>query len=137
MRLQHPDLIVEFLTPEKGRGTDDPVALPGLGVNAVALRFLNLLIDNLISVKVENFMIFLPHPVNFALHKLIISGRRRKSEKAEKDKAAAIDILKALIDKGEKAEIQKVFSSLIPTWQRKLLNILADSEDLDTLSIFK
>jgi hypothetical protein len=43
--LEHPDLLVEFLTPEKGRGADHPVAIPQLGVNAVALRYLNLLID--------------------------------------------------------------------------------------------
>ena len=31
IRLEHPELIVEFLVPEKGRGTDKPYALPQVG----------------------------------------------------------------------------------------------------------
>ena len=43
MILEHPDLAIEFLVPEKGKGTDKPVRLPLLGLNAQALRFLELL----------------------------------------------------------------------------------------------
>ncbi|MBI4712866.1 MAG: hypothetical protein HY762_06175 [Planctomycetes bacterium] len=28
IKLEHPDLVIEFLVPEKGRGTDEPYALP-------------------------------------------------------------------------------------------------------------
>ena len=38
MILEHPELSVEFLVPERGRGTDRPVDLPMLGVNAKALN---------------------------------------------------------------------------------------------------
>ncbi len=41
LKLDHPDLLLEFLVPEKGKGTDKPVHLPKLGMNAVALRFLS------------------------------------------------------------------------------------------------
>jgi hypothetical protein len=44
IRLNHPDLILEFLVPERGRGQDKPV-----------LRFLNFLTENVIPVKVEDF----------------------------------------------------------------------------------
>lgn len=84
IKLDHPDLILEFLVPEKGKGTDKPVPLPKLGVNAVALRFLSFLSGNTVNVKVEDFHVTLPHPVNFALHKLIIFQRRLKEEKAIK-----------------------------------------------------
>jgi hypothetical protein len=41
MRLVHPELIVEFFVPERGRGTDKPVRLPGFAANTQALRFLD------------------------------------------------------------------------------------------------
>ena len=74
IRLEHPELIIEFLTPEKGRGTDKPCPLPQLSLNAQPIRLLNMLIDNLITVTVNDISIILPHPVYFALHKLIIMG---------------------------------------------------------------
>ena len=43
IRLIHPDLFVEFLVPERGRGLDKPYPLPQLGLNAQALRFLDFL----------------------------------------------------------------------------------------------
>ena len=49
IKLEHPELMVEFLVPEKGRGTDGPIQIPRLGVNAVALRFLHFLSDNTID----------------------------------------------------------------------------------------
>ena len=55
IKLDHPDLILEFLVPEKGKGIDRPFPLPKLGVNAVALRFLSFLSGNTIKVKIENF----------------------------------------------------------------------------------
>jgi hypothetical protein len=39
IQLEHPDLVIEFLSPERGRGIDKPVSIPKLSVNAVALRF--------------------------------------------------------------------------------------------------
>ena len=131
IKLEHPELIVEFLVPERGKGTDKPVQIPRLSINAVALRFLHFLSDNTIKVKVDDFYLTLPHPANFALHKLIIFQRRLKDEKASKDREAAIDVLKALIDKGETQEIRKIMKALPMKWQRKIddgLKIAADKE---------
>lgn len=135
VKLDHPDLLLEFLVPEKGKGTDKPVPLTKLGMNAVALRFLNLLTDNIIRIKVEDFNISMPHPANFALHKLIIFQRRFKEEKAIKDRSAAVDILKALISKGDTAIIQRVFNSMIPKWQKKVIKGLEETKERDILSI--
>ena len=135
IKLDHPDLILEFLVPERGRGTDKPVPLTKLGMNAVALRFLNLLTDNIIKIKVENFNISLPHPANFALHKLIISQRRPKKDKAAKDRNAAIGILKALINKGESRVIRRSFDSLLPKWQKKIIKVLEETKEKYILSV--
>ena len=44
IRLEHPQLIVEFLVPERGRGSDKPYTLSQLGINAQAIRFLEFLL---------------------------------------------------------------------------------------------
>jgi len=135
IKLDHPDLILEFLVPEKGKGIDRPFPLPKLGVNAVALRFLSFLSGNTIKVKIENFYVTLPHPVNFALHKLIIFQRRLKEEKAIKDRNTAIEILKALINKGEAAHLKQTFSSMIPKWQKKVIKGLEEAKEKEILNI--
>jgi hypothetical protein len=137
IRLEHPGLIVEFLTIEKGRPSDKPYPLPKLGVNAQPLRFLEMLAGSTITTKVEGFSVTLPHPVNFALHKLLISQRRSNREKEEKDRAAAVQLLEALISKGEQDTIKTVFISLPSRWQnniKKALQALDNNEISDILN---
>ena len=124
IKLDHPDLILEFLVPEKGRGSDKPYRLPQLGMNATPLRFLSFLTDNVIRVKVEDFNLNVPHPANFALHKLIIFSRRSKEDKALKDRNTAIEILKALFNKGETRIVKSIFNSMPKKWQKKILDNL-------------
>jgi hypothetical protein len=42
MILEHPELSVEFLVPDRGRGTDRAIDLPMLGINAQPLRFMDI-----------------------------------------------------------------------------------------------
>jgi len=137
IQLDHPDLILEFLVQEKGKGTDKPYALPRLGINATPLRFLNLLSENTIKVKIENFYLTLPHPASFALHKLIISERRTKGEKAIKDKNASILILRALMDKGEARLIKNTFSLLAKKWQNKIRGSLEEAKEEAILKVLE
>jgi len=92
---------------------------------------------NTIKVKVEDFYVTLPHPANFALHKLIIFQRRLKQDKAVKDRNIAIEILKSLIDKGESPIIKQVFSSIPKKWQARVIKGLNKSEDKDILAILE
>ncbi len=135
MKLSHEDLILEFLVPEKGRAVDGPVPLPSLGMNAVALRFLNFLTDNTIQVNVEDFVVTLPHPANFALHKLIVSQRRTKEEKAVKDKDAAISIIKALIANNETQTLRDVFRKVPVKWQEKIIEGFKFADEPELLEI--
>jgi hypothetical protein len=112
IKLDHPDLIVEFLVPAKGKGSERPYSVPQLGINAERLRFLDFLSENTIKVKIEDFYLTLPHPVNFTLHKLIVFQRRSKEDKAIKDRNIALEILKALINKGEVNIIRQIFRSM-------------------------
>jgi len=137
IKLEHPDLLLEFLVLEKGRGIDKPFPLPKLGINAVALRFLSFLSANTIKVKVEDFYITLPHPANFALHKLIIFQRRLKQDKAVKDRNIAIEILKSLIEKGESSIIKEVFESIPKKWRARVIRGLNKSEEKDILAVLE
>lgn len=135
IKLDHPDLILEFLVPEIGKGSDKPYRLPQLGLNATPLRFLSFLTDNIIRVKLEDFYLNIPHPANFALHKLIIFSRRLKEDKALKDKNTAIEILKALSNKGEKRIVKSIFNSMPQKWQKKILNNLKSIEEPEIANI--
>ncbi|MHC4462165.1 MAG: GSU2403 family nucleotidyltransferase fold protein [Planctomycetota bacterium] len=136
IRLEHPQLIVEFLVPERSRGSDKPYSLSQLGLNAQPLRFLDFLAQNTITTKVGAITVTLPHPANFALHKLLILTRRPAPEKQMKDKEAAIRILTALINKGQGNLITDVFNTMPRRWQgkvKKQLTDLAEKKILDAL----
>ncbi len=128
---------MNYLVPEKGKGIDKPYRLRELGINATALRFLDFLYQKTIKIKIHDFRIILPHPVNFALHKLIIFQRREKADKAVKDRNTAIDILKALLKKGEEVTIKQVFKSMHRKWQNKVINGLKELKENDILDILK
>ncbi|MCX7919530.1 MAG: nucleotidyltransferase domain-containing protein [bacterium] len=137
IRLNHPDLILEFLVPELGKVTDKPYPLPQFGLNAQPLRMLGFLAQNTIQVKLDDISITLPHPANFALHKLLIFQRRKNNEKALKDRTTAIVVLKVLIQQGESEIIQKVFNSIPQTWQKKIIKVLKEAEETEMVEILK
>jgi len=135
--LEHPDLAIEFLVPEKGKGTDKPVKLPELGLNAQALRFLELLAQDTIDLKIEGLSLTLPHPANFGLHKLIIASRRRLKDKSNKDREAGLNILRTLTAKKEENLIRKVFDSIPSKWQKTILKELQDADEHHLIEILK
>lgn len=137
MKLDHPELILEFLTPERGKGRETPHPLPTLHVNATALRFLNFLSENTIKIKVENFTVQLPHPANFGLHKLIISSRRPKKEKEIKDRDAAIIVLKALMENKQEKNIINAFQSIPKKWQAQVIKTLKQVDEAEILKLLQ
>lgn len=137
IRLEHPQLIVEFLVPERGRGSDKPYALPQLGINAQALRFLEFLSQNTITAEVGPVTLTLPHPANFALHKLLIMNRRPKAEKRAKDKESAIRILIALLDSGKGDAIKNAFQSMHKKWQTTVKRQLTDIANSRILKVLE
>lgn len=137
MKLMHPDLIVEFLVPEKGKGSDRPYPLPQLSMNAQPLRFLDYLLQNTIRIEAEGLKIKVPHPSAFALHKLIISARRTKEEKLLKDRKEALAILTALVRKGDAGEIRKMFEKMPAGWRKRVLDMLTDTGNVRIMRILK
>jgi hypothetical protein len=101
-KIRGRDLRVDFLTPLLGRESETPVFLPGLGVAAHPLRFLDYLIENpaqAVVVGGSGVLVNVPDPARFAFHKLWISQRRPVSEqtKAAKDLRQAGALLEILL----------------------------------------
>jgi len=122
---QHPDLILEFLVPARGRDTGKPVAVPGLGINAQALRFMDALARNPIRLKFHDVSVRVPHPADFALHKLLIASRRKETDKAEKDRGQAVALLETLKDAGQMALVDGAFDEMPKSWQATIRKELA------------
>lgn len=134
IRFLHPELIVEFLVPERGRGTSTPLDVPKLGINAQRLRFLDLLLTETITVPFRSVNVRLPHPIRFALHKLLISGRRQ-SDKAERDREQAVTVMRAIETTGDTARLRSVFSGLPPKWQAQIIGTLRKSDQEGMVSL--
>lgn len=131
---EHPDLIIEFLVPERGRQSEEPYSLPKLGINAQPLRFLDLLAQDTVRISLDDIAVTVPHPANFAIHKLIISTRRAKSEKRNKDRALAVEVLKALVSVSEASSITELLHSLPKKWQKLARQALSETLHPDTLA---
>ena len=96
-------LRVEFLTPNRGPETDAPRTLPALQTDAQPLRFLDFLIyepEQAVVLHGPGILVLVPSPQRYAVHKLIISRRRRAGTvKRDKDIQQAEALLKALCQK--------------------------------------
>jgi len=124
MQFVHRDLMLEFIVPERGRGSSKPFSIPNLGINAQPLRFMDFLAGNIVRLKFAGLAVSVPHPVNFALLKVLVSSRRQTPVKQENDLRQAVEVLRALIEAGEAATLKKVFSSCPAKWQKSILNTL-------------
>jgi len=136
-KLVHPELAIEFLVPERGRGSDKPFSLLAIGVNAQQLRYLDLLSRHVIHVNKEGLKVTLPHPALFAFHKLIIASLRKEKSKSDKDTQEAIRTLKELLNKDGSGVIYRYFQVLLPTWQKKVLKKIEEIGDNEILVILK
>lgn len=95
------ELRVDFLTPARRGRHVSAVALPGFGVAAQPLLFLDYLIEDPIWVAVvggPGVLVRVPTPARFALHKLWTSEQRPAAEhnRARKDRQQAAELIEIL-----------------------------------------
>jgi len=138
IQLIHVYLTLEFLVPEKGRGSDKPYELPELGLNAQRLRFMDMLIEDTIQVEVDGIKVIVPHPVAFALNKLLICNRRsgsNKKEKSDKDKRVALQILDSLIKAKELAPVKGIFRALHENKKKEIVRTLKNEDATTILNV--
>lgn len=132
---ENPYLIIEFLVAEKGRGSSKPVEIKQLGINAQALRYLNILSDNTTTVKYKGIDLNVPTPWCFALHKLLISSRRKTNEKRENDRSQAIKLLNDLLDHNKENEILSTYKKLPHSWRKRIIKELHELGEVKILEI--
>jgi hypothetical protein len=122
---------VDFLTPNEGADTDEPQHLSAFHTDAEPLRFLDFLIyDPEPAVILHNAGIYVlvPAPQRYAVHKLIVSRRRKEGEaKRDKDVQQAEALLKVLAEK-RPYELKAAWREARDrgrTWQRLMAQGLA------------
>jgi len=75
MMLEHPELMIEFLVADRGRGSDKLKYLPELGMNAQPLRFMDIAASKTVLLHFGDVPVTVPHPAAFVLHKLLVVPR--------------------------------------------------------------
>jgi len=134
---EHPEIIVEFLIHRKGDGIADRYKLPGFGIHPQPLPYLSFLVSNTMSVEYKGLLIKVPHPANFALHKLMISVKRKNLEKVPKDREQALAAWNMLGELGDKKMLTTLFTGL-PKKQRGLiisaLTVMNEAGKIEELS---
>ena len=117
----HPEMEVEFLIPEQGRGAGGSISVDALQVRAQPLRFLSLAFDRSMVVHYRGYEIRVPEPEAFVLLKLIVIPRRKDRSKARKDAYTARSVGEYLLDNAERKEkLIEVFADLPKGWQQKI-----------------
>lgn len=122
----HPELKLEFLTPEHGKGGQDFRLVKPLGIKAIPLRFLDMLLRDSILLGDGGFKARVPAPLNFCLHKLLIAQRRATAAKREKDIEQAVYVLGILKPK----EFAEAAADLPPKWRGLVQKSLKSAWDL-------
>lgn len=116
-----PELEIQFVCPRIGQQSERPKSIPELGINAQPLRFMSDLQKSTIQCAFQGIKLFLPHPVIFAIHKLVISCRRTKNFKRENDRQQAEMVLMALSDPNDIAFLKQVYSTLTKKERKYIL----------------
>jgi len=137
IRLIHPEFFIEFLVPEKGRSFANTFPLPQLGMNAQALRFMDILYLETITLKVQGVKIKLPHPACFLLHKIIIYTRRPEVEKRAKEIEQINRMLDFLTKEDEFHSLKMVFLKLHKKWRIRVINNLKNLNKKEIIDILQ
>lgn len=118
---------IEFLILQQGAG-DTQTLKTNLGVNAQALRHLSVLKEFTITVHLFEMDIHIPQPEAYVLHKIAINEQRNK--KAEKDRAAVLNLLPHL----ERTAFMRVYEYMTKKEQAAVRDFLEQNNGLDFLS---
>jgi hypothetical protein len=97
------DLRVDFLTPSRGRRSEEPIPLPQLGVAAQPLPFLDYLLEDTVQAVVlhgAGVRVEVPAAARLAFHKLWVASQRpvAMQARAAKDRLQAELLLSVLVE---------------------------------------
>jgi hypothetical protein len=115
------DMKIEFLTPERGRGEVGAKEVKNLSIKAIPLRFVDILFKDPVRVQEQGINVLIPNMTCFGLHKLLISARRKNTDKKRKDLEQAILALEA----SDKSKLVDYYKELPKPWRKSIMNTLA------------
>jgi len=129
-RQSRGNALVEFLTPAFGE--EGLRSLAALGVTAQALNYLNYLIADPIQAAAtyrSGVLVQIPRPERFAIHKLIVSDRRKDRDrlKSTKDRKQAVFLMDALLE-DRPDDLRQAYRDAVsqgPRWRERLASALA------------
>ena len=129
MRFIHEDLKFEFLT-EAGAKTDEKVHMfKNLNLSAQELHFMNIPLAYNFIMPFREIKIRLPEPEAFALHKLIITQRRRNPVKREKDIAAVRGLFDYFETKKKHLKrMKQIYEELPKGWKKRIQQALENND---------
>ena len=117
----HPDVDIEFLTTERGAGSNRPVSYPTLGITAQGLRYLGFLLEETILVSYAGLVVRIPKPEAYLLHKMLILDRRHKEDKRESDIATVQGLMEIVRNSAEKHKnLIALFDSFPGGWHKTI-----------------
>jgi hypothetical protein len=124
----HEDFKFEFLTEAGAKADEDIFTFKNLNLTAQELHFMNIPVAYNFVIPFRDIFIRLPEPEAFALHKLIVSQRRRKVEKREKDLAAAGGLFEYFATKEQhKKRLKEILDEFPNGWRKKIDEALKNS----------
>lgn len=124
----HPELEIEFLTPELGKGRSTPYKVTALKVVAQGLRYVGLAEQYAVGMTYNGLPVRVPEPAAFTLLKLLTSRKRKDSTKSERDISTARQLTDFLLQRpAQIAKLSEIFGSMPKKWQAKILGTVSDS----------
>ena len=128
MKFIHEDFKFEFLTEAGAKADEEIFTFKNLNLTAQELHFMNIPVAYNFVIPFRDISIRLPEPEAFALHKLIVSQRRRKKEKREKDLAAVKGLFEYFATKEQhRKRLGKILNEFPKGWRKKIDEALRKS----------
>jgi hypothetical protein len=110
---------VEFLIPEKGKGSEKAISIKPLKIRATPLRYLQMLSDNPLKMDKESYDFIIPNPWAFAYHKILVARCRKAKDKKEKDLLQAMALLREIRKKPDLFTNALAYLKTLPVkWQK-------------------
>jgi len=109
-------LDIEFLIRVLGKGDPQHQKIPSLGIVGIGLRDVNMLERYPLVAEVRGYKLIIPEPEIYVLHKTLISSKRLKPEKKEKD----LDSVRDLLPYINKEHMKTMFSRLGKNQQKAI-----------------
>jgi len=114
-------LRIEFLAESRGPETDAPSRLPAIGTHAQPWRFMDFLIREEVPAAIlydAGILVNVPTPARYAIHKLILSQRRRPgTAKIDKDVLQAQSLI-AVLAASRPAELRAAWAEAVRRGKR-------------------